>query len=155
MRPSFSTSLSFDEEYGYMDVSENDSLLQERIRIDNEIRKLETKKVLQLVDSNDGNDQLEDIKKMIQNSKMSYDFDSEFDFDNMIGPGIENKNNDVIIIFFFSMIMIIIRSRTISYIRRNHKVYRRAKTDIYGIIFTMIIIIIIIILLLTGESKRK
>jgi len=79
-----SKSLSFDEES--INYSENDSLLQERVRIDNEIKKLKTKRVLELIDSNDDNDQIEDIKNLIKRS--SYDFDREFDFDNMIGPGI-------------------------------------------------------------------
>jgi len=51
------------------------------------VLKLKTKKILELIDSNDDNDQIEDIKNLIKRS--SYDFDREFDFDNIIGPGIK------------------------------------------------------------------
>jgi hypothetical protein len=77
-----------DDHEGDSKNAERESLLQERIRIDSEIKKLQTKKVLSIFreDSSDSGDQVEDIKKLIRSS---YDFDRDFNFEDMIGPGPE------------------------------------------------------------------
>ena len=96
MKPRLSHSFSqkfVDDEESVHHITESDSLIQERIRIDGEIIRLQESMAREIVSTNydsdnDDDEKLEEIKYLI--SRSSFDFDRDYIFDNMIGPGREN-----------------------------------------------------------------